>query len=325
MLDQFREVNWVEGVYKGFNGPVIGNGLAATVDGGFGNMLFQNLERPAYSIWLNDYRIEKGFKARTFANYRSLEFRINLSQGVEHKTWSGKWKPVKPFDLNLTHSLVMDSEVRIANPGHYHSLDIHFKPEMFERLMVTMPELVSPFLNEFHAGRQYELFTNDVPPNKEIMQLVKQLLLYMQSEECYDLLDSAAEVLLGCIFLWKASETQRKGLSKSQLEAHKRLQTIRGLIAAESFFKGVGYYAKQAFMGTTKFKEAFYDLVGESPGRYFVGIKLQKGLVALLNTDASVIDIALDLNYNDSAAFIKAFIGRVGVPPQQYRMFLAGI
>lgn len=64
-----------------------------------------------------------------------------------------------------------------------------------------------------------------------------------------------------------------------------------------------------------KFKKAF----GESPAVYFTRKKLEKASALLAGSEFRISEICLEVGYNDTGTFSKAFHRRFGKSPQNYR------
>lgn len=77
--------------------------------------------------------------------------------------------------------------------------------------------------------------------------------------------------------------------------------------------------AQEAGMSRSRFAERFRDLLGMSPMAYLSEWRLQKALAMLDDTRASVQQIAVEAGYQSPAAFTRAFAGRFGRPPSEYR------
>lgn len=77
--------------------------------------------------------------------------------------------------------------------------------------------------------------------------------------------------------------------------------------------------AREAGMSRSRFAERFRALLGAAPMAYLGEWRLQKALAMLDDTRASVQTIAVEAGYQSPAAFTRAFAGRFGVPPTEYR------
>ena len=319
--DRFRYMDWHKGLYDQYSGPIISGSKSASVSGGFGHLQFQGIVRPEFSLWLNDYNIEEDLITRTSFNYRSLEFRLLLRGEVEHRSRPHRWSLIKEYDMNLSHSQPLDSDVRFKKGVPCRSVDIHFGPEMVERLAGQMPELVYPFLNEYHADRRISLFKKDVRPNGAILDALRSLIPMAAGGGLPPLLlDNRAEVLLAQILLWKGELEQRRGLTDQQKQVLSHLNYIKKVLAVEEeSFQGITRYSQMVNMSPTKFKTAFKRELGVTPFEYWQQGQLQKGVYRLLTTNDKVKEIALDIGFSDAQAFNKAFRKMFEETPTAYR------
>ena len=80
--------------------------------------------------------------------------------------------------------------------------------------------------------------------------------------------------------------------------------------------------AREAGMSRSRFAERFRALLGVAPMAYLSEWRLQKALAMLDDTRSSVQQIAVETGYQSPAAFTRAFAGRFGLPPTEYRRTL---
>ncbi len=80
--------------------------------------------------------------------------------------------------------------------------------------------------------------------------------------------------------------------------------------------------AREAGMSRSRFAERFRALLGVAPMAYLSEWRLQKALAMLDDTRSSVQQIAVETGYQSPAAFTRAFAGRFGLPPTEYRRAL---
>lgn len=77
--------------------------------------------------------------------------------------------------------------------------------------------------------------------------------------------------------------------------------------------------AREIGMSRSRFAERFSELMGMGPMAYLSDWRLQKALALLEGTRASVQQVASQTGYQSPAAFTRAFAGKFGVPPTEYR------
>jgi transcriptional regulator GlxA family with amidase domain len=72
-------------------------------------------------------------------------------------------------------------------------------------------------------------------------------------------------------------------------------------------------------MSRSRFAERFRESTHMSPMAYLSEWRLQKALALLDNADHSVQQVAEASGYQSPAAFTRAFTGKFGIAPSQYR------
>lgn len=77
--------------------------------------------------------------------------------------------------------------------------------------------------------------------------------------------------------------------------------------------------AVEVGMSRSRFAERFSTLLGISPMKYLSEWRLQKALSLLDDTRHSIQQVAIETGYHSPAAFSRAFAGKFGVPPREYR------
>jgi len=77
--------------------------------------------------------------------------------------------------------------------------------------------------------------------------------------------------------------------------------------------------AQQVGMSRSRFSERFSMLIGTAPMSYLTDWRLQKALSLLENVRLSIQQVAAQTGYRSPAAFSRAFAGKFGQPPTEYR------
>ena len=72
-------------------------------------------------------------------------------------------------------------------------------------------------------------------------------------------------------------------------------------------------------MSESHILRAFKRHLGCPPFQYISGLRLQAAAEALIQTDKTITEIALDLGFSDSNYFTRAFRKHLGISPREYR------
>lgn len=77
--------------------------------------------------------------------------------------------------------------------------------------------------------------------------------------------------------------------------------------------------ASEVGMSRSRFANRFSEALGQGPMSYLSDWRLQKALVLLSDARCSVNQAALQIGYRSPAAFTRAFAGKFGKPPTEFR------
>ena len=77
--------------------------------------------------------------------------------------------------------------------------------------------------------------------------------------------------------------------------------------------------AKQMSLSPWHFQRTFKSLVGDTLGGYVRGRRLTQSAELLLNSQAGVLDIALEVGFNSHEAYTRSFKAFFGLTPKQFR------
>jgi AraC-like DNA-binding protein len=77
--------------------------------------------------------------------------------------------------------------------------------------------------------------------------------------------------------------------------------------------------AARAALSRSTLHERFVHFIGQPPMQYLASWRMQLAAARLRDTDAKVIDVALEVGYENEAAFSRAFRRIVGASPGAWR------
>ncbi|SEI54078.1 helix-turn-helix transcriptional regulator [Pseudomonas sp. NFR16] len=97
---------------------------------------------------------------------------------------------------------------------------------------------------------------------------------------------------------------------------HRAIETMRdGLDKAFD----LGRLASQASMSVSHFSRLFSKATGRSPSRYFIHLRMETARQLLLESDLSILEVALEVGYASPSHFAQVFKRYSGVTPREYR------
>jgi AraC family transcriptional regulator len=77
--------------------------------------------------------------------------------------------------------------------------------------------------------------------------------------------------------------------------------------------------ARAACYSPRQFHRLAVQLTGETPGAYQRRLRLDRGAWLLLNSRATVLEIALETGWENHESFTRAFRARFGLAPSRFR------
>ncbi|WFE34562.1 GlxA family transcriptional regulator [Micromonospora sp. WMMD975] len=117
-----------------------------------------------------------------------------------------------------------------------------------------------------------------------------------------------------------ANQTQLSAQLSAQVASRPGLREVQRWIADNPHADlRVPALARRASLSPRQFARAFTAEVGETPGRYVDGVRLETARRLLEESDDSIDRIAARCGYGTSEAMRRAFIRVLGIPPAEYR------
>lgn len=116
------------------------------------------------------------------------------------------------------------------------------------------------------------------------------------------------------------------GTVRSYEGARAELQPYLDLVPVTEYLKthyqeniSIAAMAKRAGISVRQLERRFQTTFKTTPRHYIMKLRVLAACEALLNTDQSITEIALEVGFYDHAAFSRQFSRIMGVPPRAYR------
>jgi len=174
------------------------------------------------------------------------------------------------------------------------------------------------------AALSYERAFED-PLLAEIAQAIA-LELKVQTSAGRLLVEALAGSLAARLVQRHISALSAQSLPRLREEGLDQRRLLRVLHYIEGNLEGdltIARMASIAYLSRFHFARAFKRAVGQSPHRYVSAKRLERAKSLLVQSDHSLVDIALALRFSCQANFTRAFRQATGQTPAQYRRKLA--
>lgn len=94
---------------------------------------------------------------------------------------------------------------------------------------------------------------------------------------------------------------------------------LRRGLSSRTGASGVDLMARAACFSRRQFHRLTIQEFGETPGAYQRRVRLDRGAALLLQTPATILDIALETGWENHESFTRAFRACFGVTPSTFR------
>lgn len=118
----------------------------------------------------------------------------------------------------------------------------------------------------------------------------------------------------------EAHEDQRMQISLRHQAHHPKLNSLIKLM--EEHLESpltIAQLSEKLDMSSRQVQRIFQDLLGESPGRFYLRLRLEKGGRLLRQTSMRIMDVALASGFSSNASFTKSYKALFGYTPHQER------
>lgn len=316
---------WGGRVYEKHNGLLLPQAHIYRLYGGFGEMIFQELNRPLYSIWFSIYDIIERLRTHATLDVRLVELSLLINGNIayllqpslgniRHKHWQ----------FNLINSTSMDNYAQFERGDMIMTLDFHPSLVMLESLYEEFPDLMGPFLEAIYAGRDMLFFQKHLHTTVEMTKLIECIRgLIIQEDIDYDLLDRSVRLLfvmaINCKLKFHSKKYRYDRIEEMDVQLD---ELFRLLISDLDHFYGIKYYARQVGMNANEANLKFNCKYGQPMRKTWTNRKLFKGYGLVRDTNMTIVAIAEECGYADGAAFSTAFKRNYGFSPKYFREFM---
>lgn len=308
-------------------GNVFPDAGALQASGCFSTLLFYDSKCPDFCIRLSDYFMEaapdwdEGGRENPI-----LLFQFAL-QGDLHYEIAGMGKQVMPEDRYNLFTIPTLKEISWFDPSNSHTttLDIHFSSFYLQKLTTGYPEL-SRLLARRRLGVCGQLGASHGSVSPDMMRALFAIIhcnytgelkrIYMQSKVAELLLPALERIIDDALEKRNPITLKRHDIQKLQESREYLLQNMENPPTLKELAQKMG-------MNDFKLKKGYKQLFGATIFEDFQRARMEKALRDLLETDKTVMEIALLSGYQDVSNFTKAFSDYFGFPPGHFQKLWA--
>jgi AraC-like DNA-binding protein len=316
--------DWGDMPHQSFKGVILPGSSVHSIHGGFGNMVFQMINRPNFDIWFSNYQIIRRLQSHSRADVRMIELSFLLLNNIAYELRHGKVRQ-KQWQFNLMNSQSMDSKVHFEKDSYYTTLDFHVREPLLEALVLSYPETLTPFLESVYQNVDANFFDKPLFATFQMIQII-EIITHLISQPVVNgmMLDLSVSLLFGFAISCKMEMASSKFRYDRKQEIEYQLNSVLAMMLSDlSSFRGVPFYAREAGMSETRFKEHFNREFGSSPKARWQKERLLHCYSEVVSTNKTFESIAEDHGFADHASFTKAFKNEFHFPPIFYRKSLS--
>lgn len=263
-------------------------------------------------------------KLKREAYFSMKEPHIHIDSHEIYFLLSGK----RRFFMEHTLYSLEKGDVLLIEKGNLHrSTYTQEDAQSHERYVIRFKEeyLIS-FQKEYGEEIIYKCFQKPhikIPANRR--EYIINLFERMESE--YKNMDDYSELLIKgyihelLVFFLRYQKIQETGIEELD-EIDEAIQEVAKYIS-ENYYSAIRLedVARMANMCPTYFSRKFKRVTGFGFKEYLCNIRLKEAEKRLLETNSSIIEIALQCGFNDSNYFGDVFKKAKGMSPRQYRKY----
>lgn len=294
-----------------------GSDLTAAT-GDFGSILVQDIKTGHFTIYYNQYNIEKDCKFYFANDEPSLELHfMSLSQMEYNLSELGSVHTAEK-QFNMTYLPYIENVTSFKGPNKYATFDIHFPVQFLETLTSIHP-LIDIFLKQVLNNKGVQYSSGKQHANSEMIDIINHILFTdFAAPVVFLYLESKAIDLL--LLSLKMLSIQSNDFVKPRATDIERIHEVERIIMAnlENPLSLIEL-AHRAGINDYKLKKLFKHVYGMTVFEYIMMKKLENARYLVLETELPFTDIAFQAGFKNVSNFNEAFKRKFVVTPGYMR------
>ncbi len=208
---------------------------------------------------------------------------------------------------------IQEGDVFLLFPEQWHRYKPNFNIGWTEYYVGFSGEIIQSILNNKFINADEPIYK--VGYNDEIINSIMNIINHAKNEKTFYQQYISSEIinLLGKIIYISKNKSVEKLIETSMQKAK--------LIISQSLEKDINtsQICAELNMSYSKFRKAFKEYVGISPGQYRMQLKINKAKELLRTTDDSLKELSIQLGFKNEYHFNTFFKNHVCISPGRYR------
>lgn len=233
---------------------------------------------------------------------------------IEERSGNGEWTatPVAAGDFFLTTSpLPYEMRWQAESDEGFEVMHVYLSQHLLDlaaRDIVSGPDSVQQ-LREVSGERDPEVTRLMSALYHEVTSSPQASSLYLQG------VGQALAVHLARRY-GDGGEPSRHVNALPAYKLHKAISTLQTEMGSAF---SLDRLASEAGMSVSHFSRLFKKATGQSPSQYFIHLRMEAARELLLESDLSILNIALEVGYGSPSYFAHLFRRHTGITPREYR------
>lgn len=284
---------------------VIPGSYATSLEGEFGNILFQEVRAGQFMLRYTIYQMQKDLALDFEMPSPLLQTHVVLKNNLQYNFKDMGYVSLKEGQYNIFRLPTAAGTSYLERGNEYRTFETNYTPVLLYELEPFFPSL-QEFLDTSGTNTPKRLFTNHGWMNRQTTDIIEAILTCPYRDDLrafyYDL--KIREFLLLLLNQYYHNKIPAH-LTKRHVDA---VYESRHII--DTTFGGhitLSAIARQVSMNEFKLKSGFRDIFGIGMFEYLLKLRMLQARKLLLETDKPIKEIAMLTGYSTKQSFLTAF------------------
>ena len=284
-----------------------------------GSMRFYEIECPRFIICYNNYQINSRTFIRKVMEAPLLALHFTMANTMHFKLEGLTEVTILEGQFNLSYAPSMNTVAWFDEDQLYITLNIHFAYDYLQRFAEHFP-LLDALLKKAAIGTAGMMGRQHGQTTLEMSTLIKKILHCRYEGDIRNLyLEAKVQELLLLALEQLGAEAKTADIVLRPYDIEKIREAHDYLLRHMDNPCTLIELSHKVGINDFKLKKGFKKLYGTTVYDFLIDARMEKAKILLLETDASVHDIAFSTGYKNLSSFITAFKKKMGYSPGAFK------